>query len=435
MNRRSFLSLAAVPRLGLGANLLANDYVVLRRSNDPARIQVYSPGLARLASGRLVATCDVSTPAGMTSGGALLESGKRWMHEFYTSDDHGRTWTLRGEAPMMHARPFEAGGSVYVLGQAGDLTIVRSRDRGETWSTVTRLTERQKWHQAPCNVHYANGRVYLVMERVTDPSFRGWPVSVLAPVVMSAPVDADLTQRGSWTFSNELTFAEAVRQAGPPHLIGAPFFRYGRTVSGPGDSRSMAPMGWLETNVVQFTDPDHAWFDPSLRTFHLWMRSHTGTSNLACIAKAVESEDRRTITVSLEHAPSGEPMLYVPCPGGHMKFHIVFDPKMRLYWLVSTQSTDSMTRPERLPADRYNLPNNERHRLALHFSKNCVDWCYAGLIAVGGSARQARHYASAVIDGDDLHVLSRSGDERAATAHDGNMITFHTVRGFRSLVY
>jgi hypothetical protein len=123
----------------------------------------------------------------------------------------------------------------------------------------------------------------------------------------------------------------------------------------------------------------------------------------------------RTITVSLERAPSGEPMLYVPCPGGHMKFHIVFDSKMRLYGSFPPQSTDSMTRPERLPAERYNLPNNERHRLALHFSKNCVDWCYAGLVAVGGSARQARHYASAVIDGDDLHVLSRSGDERAIT--------------------
>jgi hypothetical protein len=194
-------------------------------------------------------------------------------------------------------------------------------------------------------------------------------------------------------------------------------------------------MGWLETNVVQFTDPDHVWFDPAGRTFHLWMRSHTGTSNLACIAKAVESEDRKSITVSLEHAPSGEPMLYVPCPGGHMKFHIVHDAKTGLFWLISSQSTDSMTRPDRLPRERYNLPNNERHRLVLHFSKNCVDWCYAGLIAVGGSPRQARHYASAVIDGRDLHVLSRSGDRRAATAHDGNMITFHTVRDFRKLAY
>jgi len=435
MDRRSFLALAALPRLGFGADKLANDYLVLRRSNDPARIQVYSPGLARLASGRLVATCDVSTPVDMTSKGALLESRKRWMHEFYTSDNHGRSWTLRGEAPMMHARPFEAGRSVYVLGQAGDLTIVRSTDGGETWSGPARLTEGQKWHQAPCNVHYANGRVYLVMERQTDPDFKGWVVSVLAPVVMSAPVDADLMRRDSWTFSNELSFNEVLRQAGPPHLIGTPFFPNGPTVSGPGDRRHMAPIGWLESNVVQFTDPDHVWFDPSGRTFHLWMRAHTGTSNLACIAKAVESEDRKSITVSLEHAPTGEPMLYVPCPGGHMKFHIVYDAKMRLFWLVSSQSTDSMTRPDRLPAERYNLPNNERHRLALHFSKNCVDWCYAGLIAEGGSPRQARHYASAVIDGEDLHVLSRSGDERAATAHDGNMITFHTVRNFRRLVY
>ena len=435
MNRRSFLALTAVPRLSLGAGLLANDYVVLRRSSDPARIQVYSPGLARLASGRVVATCDVSTPAEMTSKGALLENQKRWTHEIYTSDNHGRKWTLRGEAPMMHARPFEAGKSVYVLGQAHDLTIVRSDDRGETWSSAARLTEGQMWHQAPCNVHYARGRVSLVWERLSGTSFSGWPVAMLAPVVMSAPLDADLMRRDSWTFSNELTFHDAIRQAGPPKLIGAPFFAYGRTVSQGPDYRNMAPMGWLETNVVQFTDPGHVWFDPVGRTFHLWMRSHTGTSNLACIAKAVESEDRKSITVSLEHAPSGEPMLYVPCPGGHMKFHIVHDAKTGLFWLISSQSTDSMTRPDRLPRERYNLPNNERHRLALHFSKNCVDWCYAGLIAVGGSPRQARHYASAVIDGEDLHVLSRSGDERAATAHDGNMITFHTVRDFRGLVY
>jgi hypothetical protein len=37
--------------------------------------------------------------------------------------------------------------------------------------------------------------------------------------------------------------------------------------------------------------------------------------------------------------------------------------------------------------------------------------------------------------GDDLHVLSRSGDERAKSSHDGNIITFHTVPRFRSLVY
>ena len=94
-----------------------------------------------------------------------------------------------------------------------------------------------------------------------------------------------------------------------------------------------------------------------------------------------------------------------------------------------------MTRPDRLPEERYNLPNNERHRLGLWFSKNLVDWQWAGMVAEGATPRQSRHYASMVIDGDDLLVLSRSGNEKARSAHDGNLITFHVVRGFRDLVW
>ena len=41
---------------------------------------------------------------------------------------------------------------------------------------------------------------------------------------------------------------------------------------------------------------------------------------------------------------------------------------------------------------------------------------------------------SMAIDGEDLHILSRSGDHRAKTAHDGNLISLHTVSGFRDLV-
>jgi len=436
MKRRDFFALAAAPAfLRASPVILANDYVVLKESPEPEKLQVYSPGITRLENGRLVATCD-SAVREPRDGWAKIEGGLYWINEFFTSDDRGRTWSHRHTVPMMHARPFAAGDSVYVLGHAHDLIICWSNDGGATWSPPARLTEGRSWHQAPCNVHYFAGRVYLVMERITDLTFQGWPVSVLAPVVMSAPVEADLTKRESWVFSNELTFNQAVAQYGQPKMIGAPFFKYGnQTPDAPRDRRSMAPIGWLETNVVRFTNPNHVWHDPSGRTLHLWMRAHTGSTNLACIAKAVESEDRSRIEVQLEHAPSGESMLYVPCPGGHLKFHILFDEQTKLYWLLSSQSTDSMTRPDRLPPERYNLPNNERHRLALHFSVNCVDWRYAGLVAVGGSLRQARHYASMVIDGEDLHVLSRSGDHRAATAHDGNLITFHTVKRFRELVY
>ena len=256
-------------------------------------------------------------------------------------------------------------------------------------------------------------------------------MSVLAPVVLSTKEGADLTLRQSWIFSNEVAF----RDLGKAHQLGVPFFPPGPQTPGKRDVRGNAPPGWLEFNTLQVMDPNDVWFDPGGRTLHLLGRSHTGTSGLACLAKAVLSEDGALIKVGLEKAPSGEPMLYVPCPAGQMKFHTLWDAATRRYWLLGSVCADSMTRPDRLPEERYNLPNNERHRLGLWFSKNLADWQWAGMVAEGATPRQSRHYASMVIDGDDLLVLSRSGNEFARSAHDGNLITFHVVRGFRELAW
>jgi hypothetical protein len=423
--------------------LIAEDLVTVYESPTPANVYAYSPGIVRLPSGRLVVTMDEggsgvdALPDAITGG-----DGYRWVGRVYTSDDAGKTWIFRCRIPLMHERPFVAGDALYIVGHGtcatkddcGDLGIIRSDDAGETWGPATWLRQG-KWHQAPCNVHYANGKVYLVMELATDPTYREWPVSVLAPVVMAAPVSVDLTNPEAWRFSNELAYWDAIDVAGHPKLIGVPFFTRGNTMpKGSLTHRGMARPGWLETHVVQFTDPDNLWHDPEGRTFYLWMRAHTGSTNFAAIAKCEESEGG-DLNVSLAEAPSGEPMLYVPCPGGHLKFHILYDDVSKLFWLISNQATDSMTRPDRLPDSRYNLPNNERHRLVLHFSRNCVDWCFAGRVADTGDPKQARNYASMAIDGHDLHVLARSGDETAKSAHDGNRITLHTVKGFRGLVY
>ena len=422
--------------------LISETELILWKSPDPATIYSGSPGICRLGSGRIVASFDSRGPGMAGQPGIAEHSPTRGAIRI--SDDRGRTFRHAGAFPFTHARPFAAGDSVYILGHDGDLMIIRSEDDGETWGPPVKLTSGQEWHQAPCNVHYANGCVYLVMERKIYDDIRGWPVSVLAPVLMRADAGADLARRDSWTFASELAFRDAV-DSRSFDFHGLPFFSTpmkDHIELAPG--RFCSPAGWLETNVVQLNDPAHYWHDPSGRTLHLWMRAHTGTTGYAAIAKVVEQGNEpgsgEMITM-METAPSGKTCLYVPCPGGQMKFHILFDDTTSLFWLLSTQATDSMTRVELLDNDRYNLPNNQRSRLQLHFSRNMIDWCFAGLVAVGENERASRHYASMTIDENDLLVLSRSGDgnvrnaDPSRDAHEGNLVTLHRVPDFRQLVY
>ena len=400
-------------------------------SPDAKTVYCYTPGLAVCPDGRLIATLDLGGPGAVALPGAKFTRPPRrnaFQGKVFTSDDHGKTWTHRADFAGMHARPFLAGRSLYVLGHAGDLVVMRSDDAGNTWTDLARLTEGQRWHQSACNVLYAHGCVYLVMERAAGKKGKSWGADLI-PVLMRAPVDADLLKRQSWTFASELPFYEVADDAGLDDF-GVPFFKVGPVAPG----RSNATAGWLETNVAQIVDPDHYWFDPKGKTFHLLMRAHTGTTGYAALAKVVQRDDGAMVT-TLEKTPAGKTQLFLPMPGGQMRFHILYDEPTKLYWLLSSQATDSMTRADRLSADRYGLPNNERHRLQLHFSKNLVDWCFAGIVAIGKTPRESRHYASMAIDGDDLVVLSRSGDHRAKSAHDGNLITFHRVKDFRGLAY
>lgn len=411
---------------------LADTFVTLFESPYPENVYCFSPGIVELPGGRLIATIDLGG-----KGISQLDGPKGSRHGYITqgkaffSDDGGLTWQHSTDFPFMHARPFFAGGAIYILGHCVDIMIMRSDD-GETWTEPVKLTSTGDWHQAPSNVHYANGNVYLVMENIREGDHvHYWPVSWMEPILMRAGTDTDLLKPESWSYSSPLA-ARDVIPSEKLDYFGVPFFTEGYTHKR--GQVNCAPVGWLETNVVQFVDPDHYWYDPNGRTFHLWMRAHTGGTGFAAIAKVVEDEDG-AMTTMLETVPSGKQVAFVPCPGGQMKFHIVYDDKTKLYWLLSSQSTDSMTRADRLPKERFDLPNNERHRLQLHFSKNCIDWCFAGLVCAGASPKQSRHYASMIISGDDLLVLSRSGDERAATAHNGNMITFHRISRFRELVY
>ena len=432
----SFVLATLVASVALGADAvrpLANDFVAVGESPDPPNMPLYTPSILALPGGRLVAAYE--------RGGTGRANNAAFAF-ILTSGDRGRTWVQRGALRISHARLFAAGNSLYYLGHRGDLQIARSDDRGETWSAQVPLTQGQSWHQSACNVWHTRGHVYLVMERRVGTENKAWPVGSLAPVLLRARADADLLKRAAWTFASELVFSDLIAgyKENRPDLefFGVPFFPQKfperHPVATTPRRRTNSPMGWLETNVVQITDPDHVWYDATGRTFHLFLRAHTAGTGYAALAKVVEQPDG-SMRTQLETVPSGKQVLFLPFPGGQMRFHVCYDERTKLYWLLSSQATDSMTRPERLPPERYDLPNNERHRLVLHFSKNMVDWCFAGLVAKTDSPQQARHYAAMEIDGDDLVILSRSGDARAKSAHDGNLITFHRVRDFRTLVY
>lgn len=393
---------------------LANDYITVFESPDASTLYCYSPGLARLDNGRLIATLDLREAHDLP--GPKFERiggyGQWWQGKVYTSDNGGKTWRHRVDFPFMHARPFVAGNYVYVLGQADDLTIMRSGDGGETWSPPARLTQGEQWGQAPSNVHHANDSVYLTM------------ASASCVVLMRGRTGTDLTHRENWTFASMLDTRRVVETLNLDGF-GVPFRETQVRISG-------------ESHVVQFLAPNHVWFDPAMKTFHIWARVNHGGTGYAAILKVVEQGDTPgtgPMETMLERAPSGNTILFVPLPGGHLKFHILYDKATELFWLLSSQPTDSMIRPECMSADRYRAPSDERHRLVLHFSRNMMDWCFAGIVSTGGSPREARSYASMAIDGDDLLILSRSGDQRAKSAHDGNLITFHRLKKFRTLIY
>ena len=355
------------------------------------------------------------------------------------SDNNGVSWVLRHTMSSMHGRLFVVDGAVYYLGQANDIVVARSTDCGESWSALVPLTEGQAWHQSASNVLHTKDAVYLVMERRVTHIGDTWFVPWLAPVLLRAQRGSNLLERQSWTMSGELPFCELIpgyKQNQPMlDFFGVPFFAQQYPLySHLGGGRKMHPIGWLEGNVIQILDPKHYWYDPDERTFHIFLRAHTGGTGYAALLKVVQHLDG-SMTPTLEVAPSGKRILFLPFPGGHLRFHVLYDKVTQLYWLLSNQATDSMSRIESMPSLRSNLPNNERNRLALHFSRNMVDWCFAGVVAITANEVEVRTYPSMEIDQEDLLIAVRSGDRSSLDARDVAMITMHRVRAFRKLVY
>ena len=407
-------------------NLIASKEIFYR-SPYPKELFCYSPAIVDSGNGSLTSSFDLGGPG-------IEKLGVSYCHGDYSgnvtfifhSDDGGKSWRKTAELPLRHGRLFRSGKKLWILGDGSSMAISGSSDGGITWSKLSVLKDSQLFEQAHCAVEFMNGYVYALCEvRINS---NDWPG--IAPSVMRAKADSDLADPDNWSYSKPLKFDSIVSKT---NSAGIPFYP-----AGPLDPKHLPDLrfcgnpGWLEGNFVKIRDKSHNLY--SENSLYLWMRCHSGMTNLAAIIKYFETSDG-TMTLGPVKTPAGSTLGIVPCPGGQMKFFILYDDVSALYWLVSSQTTDSMTRPELLPNERFGVPDNERNRLQLHFSKNLFDWCFAGMISGGRTQLDSCHYSAAAVSGDNLLILARSGDSEALSAHNGNLITFHQVHNFRKLIY
>ena len=382
--------------------LLAGEKVITTSPN-PDSIYLYTPAIAEGFGGRFVVAVDYGGPGTYSLDGPKSDFGDYKAGNqirVLLSDDKGRTWReTPARIPMMHEILFKAGGSLYMIGHSGRLLITRSDDNGETWSEPAVLCPEPRWHQSCTAVDVYDGKVTLVYEKWVAEKHK-WPG--VGPVLMQAREDTDLTDPSNWKFSelyNPDEDMEAARPSGIP-------------VNAPG-----AP-GMLETNVIRVHNPANPFYDATGQAVALLARASTGFPDIGVMLKGYEREDG-SLAIGRFRKNEGE-VYFVHIPGGDLKFHILYDPESRLYWLLHSQIDGRM---------------NYRRRLALSYSPDLLRWTFAGLVAVGPTDHSARHYATMIQDGDDLFIVSRSGDEKARTAHDGNIVTFHRIKDFRKLIY
>ena len=342
-----------------------------------------SPGLVSLGSGVYLATHD-------EFGQGSVEWQKAVSH-VYRSDDAGISWrriqTVEG---LFWASLFTQGRAVYLLGtdkHHGNAVILRSEDRGETW---TRPTDSQsglllegQYHTAPVPVVVHAGRIWRAMEDAMGGTEWGRRYRAL---MMSAPVDADLLDRRNWTFSNVL--------ARNPDWLDGQF------------------NGWLEGNAV---------VAPEGKVVNILRVACLELPEKAAMIRL--SADGKTATF--------DPALdFINLPGGTKKFTIRFDPVSQHYWTLCNYI------PQQHQGVKH--PGAIRNTLALARSADLRNWEIRSILLYHPDMQKhGFQYIDWLFEGDDIIALSRTayddGKGGARNFHDANFLTFHRFKGFREL--
>lgn len=295
----------------------------------------------------------------------------------WRSLDEGETWEdfARFDVNLNRQSLFWHRGSVYLMGWVkryaelpnGDPAqgiIYSSADGGASWDDGTLLPFPAG--DAPSNVVVSEGRIWKAAGSLDDDGNHG-------ATLISAPVDADLTDPDSWTAAEGSRRPEWDAQVDEVRTVGS------RDVEG-----------------VTVLHRDG-------RVMNI--------SNARSGAAIVTSDGPTRTTHDVE-----DDNVDLPNRG---KFSVVYDEQSDRWWAL------------------VNGPNGQpRNVVNLFSSTDLRNWELEREVLWGPSSRfHGFNYPEIEIVGDDMVFVSRTAweDERGRSDrwHDGNMLTFHRVRDFR----
>jgi hypothetical protein len=185
--------------------------------------------------------------------------------------------------------------------------------------------------------------------------------------------------------------------------------------------------------MVRISDSSHVWCETDGGSLRLLASCRAQRPNLGVIAVVDESQELPV--VALSRAPSNHPFSLITLPGAHQKFALLADSESGLYWSVGNLSRSGMRAVRRLDDGHVGLPGDDCDRLALHVSRNLVDWEFAGLIDGCHGGQVSCFECSMDVRGNDMYVVARCATEGRRHAGDTNQIRLYEVPQFRELAY
>ena len=358
--------------------------IVVNHSPASTKTYVGSPSICILPNGDYLASHEFFGPASTEWEAAL--------NYIFKSSDRGKTWEKISEINgQFWSNLFVHNGLLYIMGtwkHDGNFIIRRSADGGITWTdpvdSKNGLLLKGEYHTAPMPMTIHKGRIWRAIERVisVDTTLN----NQLCPMVISAPVDADLIDAGSWTASNYLTHDSTF-------------------LDGKFKNR-------LEGNVVV-----------------------TPEGKLVNILRVATTEKGRELAAVVDISEDGKTVMFDPetgfmdFVGGAVKFSIRYDEESELYWTITNMVTDEYSHMDAAKV---------RNKLVLKCSSDLKNWSVVKVLLYHPDVKKhAFQYIGWQFDGEDIIFLSRTSfdDEfgGAQNYHDANYITFHRIRNFRKL--